>query len=197
MAEYYDVILVSEQRLKEYTGLDDNVRVEDITPFILNAQDIYIQNVLGTKFFNRLKDGVRLDNLTDDEFDLLQDYVSKPLMHYSLYLMLPVIKYKIAAKGILNGVSEETTATNLEELKFLRQSTLDTAEFYMKRLVEHLKDYPGRFTDYEVPGTKGMRPDKQTPYFSGLVTKEPRRRYKKDCEDCNPLYGEVNKDNLN
>jgi hypothetical protein len=187
--EYYDTILVSEQRLKEYTGLDENIRVEDITSYILNAQDIYLQNILGTKFFNRLKDGVREDDLTNDEFELLQDYVSKPLMHYSLYLMMPNIKYKIVNKGILNGASEDTTTTTLEELKYLRQSTLDTAEFYAKRLVEHLKDYPGKFAEYEVPGVFGMKPDKKTPYFSGLVTKEPRKRYKNDCDDCDPLYG--------
>jgi len=183
--EYYDVLLVSEQRLKEYTGLDENVRVEDITPFILNAQDIYIQNILGSKFYNRLKDGVRLDNLNEDEFNLLQDYISKALMHYGLYLLLPHIKYKIVQKGILNGASEETTPTNLEELKYLRQSTLDTAEFYQKRLLKELKDFPGRFPEYEVYGTIGMNPDKSSPYFSGLVTKIPNKRSK----DCNVIEG--------
>ena len=47
----YTALLVSEQRMKQWTSLDENVRVEDITPFIINAQDIYIQDALGTKFY--------------------------------------------------------------------------------------------------------------------------------------------------
>ncbi len=180
-----EVLLVSEMRLKEYGGLDENIRVEDITYNILSAQDLWIQPILGTKFYNRLKEGVRLDNLTSDENELLQDYVAKTLIFYSIYLMLPVIKYKIVQKGILNGASEETTPTNLEELKYLRQSTLDRSEFYQKRLLEFLKDYPGKFPEYEVYGTKGMSPDKTSPYFSGLVTKIPNRKI----QDCNIIEG--------
>ena len=52
-------------------------------------------------------------------------------MQYALYMMLPTIKYRIVEKGIVSGTSEET-ATNLDELKYLRQSVLDTAEFYNK-----------------------------------------------------------------
>ena len=51
-------LLVSEQRMKQWTQLDDNVRLNEITPHILQAQDIYLQNVLGTRLFDRLKAGV-------------------------------------------------------------------------------------------------------------------------------------------
>ena len=189
-----EVLLVSEERLKSYTSIDDNVRVEEITPYILQAQDLYIQPVLGTLFYERLKEGVRLDNLNNFEDELLQEYVAKPLMYYAFYLMLPFIKYKVVQKGILNGSSEETTPTNLDELKYLRQSTINTAEFYQKRLVLRLRDFPGRFEQYDVPGITGMRPDKTNPYFSGLVTKAART-HRRDCLDCDPLFGPIKNNN--
>ena len=185
----YDVKFVSEQRLKTYTALDENIRVKDITPFILNAQDLYIQPLLGTKFYKHLKDQIINNNLSGDEDSFIDDYVAKATMYYSLYLMLPTLKYKIVDKGILNGASEDTTATTLDELKYLRQSAIDTAEFFAKRLIEFLKDNPGMFPQYENPGVKGMMPDRSTPYFSGLVTKTPYRKYNNGCADCNPLQG--------
>lgn len=185
-----EVLLISEERLKSYSAMDENVRVETITPFILQAQDLYIQPVLGTRLYERLKDGVRLDNLNPLEDELLQEYIAKPLLHYSLYLMLPFIKYKLVAKGLLSGTSEETTPTDLNELKYLRQATLDTAEFYTKRLIVQLKDYPGRFSEYEIPGVTGMRPDKSNPYFSGLVTKASRSGRRVD-PNCDILYGPI------
>lgn len=184
----YDVKFVSEQRLKTYTALDENIRVKDITPFILNAQDIYLQPILGTKFYKHLKDQILTNTLSSDEDLLVDDYIAKPTMYYSLYLMLPTLKYKIVDKGILNGASEDTTATTLDELKYLRQSTIDTAEFFAKRLLEFLKDNPGMFPQYENPGVKGMLPDRSTPYFSGLVTKIPNRN-RNIIKDCNPLSG--------
>ena len=184
------VLLVSEQRLKQWTQLDDNVRMNEITPHILQAQDIYIQNSLGTLLYDRIKDGIVADDLTANETTLLKDYIGPTLMQYALYLMLPSIKYKVANQGVLNGSSEETTATTLEELKFLRQTVLDTAEFYNKRLVKYFFDNPGMFPQYDAPGTDGMMPDKKNPYFSGLVTGKSNLNYYEekygDCTDCGP-----------
>jgi len=112
-------------------------------------------------------------------------------MQYALYLMLPHIKYKIVDKGILNGTSEETQATTLDELKYLRESTLNTAQFYNERVIEYFRDNPGMFPDYETPGTDGMYPNKQTPYFSGLVTQVPKygkTYYEEKCDGCD-IYG--------
>lgn len=184
------VLLVSEQRLKQWTQLDDNVRMNEITPHILQAQDIYIQNALGTLLYNRIKDGIVADDLNADETTLLKDYIGPCLMQYALYLMLPSIKYKIVNQGVLNGSSEETNPTTLDELKYLRQSILDTAEFYNKRLVKFFYDNPGMFPQYDAPGTDGMMPDKKNPYFSGLVTGKSNLNYYEekygDCTDCGP-----------
>ena len=184
---YYDALFCSEQRMKNYTSLDENVRVKDLTPHILNAQDLYLQPILGTKFYQHLKDGIVNNSLSDDEQELCDDYIAKTVMYYSLYLVLPHIKYKMVDKGLLNGASEDTNPTTLEELVYLRQNAMDTAEFFAKRLVEHLKDYPGKYPQYENPGTKGMMPDKSTTYFSGLQTKVPHRKIIKN--DCDPLDG--------
>lgn len=184
------VLLVSEQRMKQWTQLDDNVRMNEITPHILQAQDIYIQNSLGTLLYTRIKDGVVANDLNSDETTLLKDYIGPTLMQYALYLMLPSIKYKVANQGVLNGSSEETTPTTLDELKYLRQTVLDLAEFYNKRLVKFFIDNPGMFPQYDAPGTDGMMPDKKNPYFSGLVTGKSNLNYYEekygDCDDCGP-----------
>ena len=184
------VLLVSEQRMKEWTSLDNNIRIDVLTPSILNAQEIYIQDTLGTPFFNRLKEGVRLNDLTVDESDFLRDYVGPTLMQYALYLIMPNLKYKFVEKGIVSGASEETTGTTLEELKYLRETALDTAQFYDERMKENLKDFPNRFPIYKTWNTIGMAPNKQNTYFSGLQTNIRKRNdlyIYKDCgTDCDP-----------
>jgi hypothetical protein len=163
-------LLISEQRVKQLTSLDQNVRVEDITPFIIQSQDLYRYPRLGFKFFDRLKQGVIDNDLNLNEQKLLNDYIGPMLANYSLYHMLPGLKYKFVDKGILSGNSEETTQTSLDELDYLRNNIRNTAEFYDERLREYLCDQPaGTFPEYTNPGTEGLPPSHETGYFSGLV----------------------------
>jgi len=186
-------LMVSEQRLKQYTALDNNTRVEEITPWILAAQDVYMQDVLGTTFYNHLKDAIINSTLNGDETTLLNDYIAPPLMHFALYLMLPTLKYKIVEKGLLSGTSEETAPTSLDELQYVRKSEQDLAQFYMERLREYLRNNPGLFPQYDAPDPlDGMNPNKAKPYFSGLVTSGIRKYktwYEDYCDECNPDLG--------
>ena len=186
------VLLVSEQRMKQWTSLDNNIRIDVLTPSILQAQDIYIQDTLGTPFYKRLKEGVIANDLDVNESAFLKDYVGPCLIQYALYLLLPNLKYKYVEKGILNGTSEETGATTLDEMKYLREQAVDTAEFYNKRMLEYLQDHPIMFPLYLNPTPNdGMNPNRQNPYFSGLQTNIPARRNDlwiyADCGvDCDP-----------
>ena len=188
------VLLVSEQRMKQWTQLDNNIRIDMLTPSILQAQDIYIQDRLGTLFYTRLKEGVINDDLSTDEANFLKDYVGPTLMQYALYMVLPHLKYKMVEKGLLSGSSEESTQTSLDELKYMRESAMDTAQFYDERMLEYLRDNPGMFPQYETPGTDGMYPNKKTPYFSGLVTDVRKKKASyydekcPDCDDCGNCY---------
>ena len=186
-----NVLLVSEQRMKQWTSLDNNIRIDVLTPSIIQAQDIYIQDTLGTLFYKILKAGVIANDLTANESAFLKDYVGPCLIQYALYLLLPNLKYKMVEAGIVNGTSEETQATTLDEMKYLRESALDTAQFYNQRMLEYLQDNPGMFVTYNNPGTDGMQPNKDTPYFSGLQTEIPLLRNDlyiyADCGlDCDP-----------
>lgn len=191
----YTALLVSEQRLKQYTSLDVNTRVEEITPWLIAAQDVYVQDLLGTTFFNELKDGVINNTLNSNERGLLNNYIQPMLCHYALYLMLPSIKYKIVEKGLLSGTSEETAPTTLEELQYVRQAELDLAQFYQERTREYLRNNPGMFPSYDAWNTlDGMAPNRRRPYFSGLVTNGIRPNYTNyydercdgDCADYGP-----------
>ena len=163
------VLLVSENKLKAFTALHENVRVEDIAPFVQQAQDLYLQPSLGTKFFKSLKEAVYTNTLTAEETDLLEDYIAPMLIHRAFALSIPFIKYKVVDKGVLSGTSETASQTTLDEVQYLISKVEDTAQFYAQRLREFFFDHPGMFPDYINPGIYGMMPDRTSPYFSGLV----------------------------
>lgn len=163
------VIFVSEEKIKAYTQMHENVQVQDVVPSVLMAQDIYLQPMLGTKFYNSLKTKILAGTLNPDETVLVSEYVAPYMMNWGFAMALPWLKYKVVDKGILSGTSETASQTTKEELEFLISKVESTAQFYGQRLREFLFDNPGMFPDYENPGVDGMLPNRNSPYFSGLT----------------------------
>ena len=163
------VIFVSEEKIKAYTQMHENVQVQDVVPSVLMAQDIYLQPMLGTKFYNSLKTKILAGTLNPDETVLVAEYVAPYMMNWGFAMALPWLKYKVVDKGILSGTSETASQTTKEELEFLISKVESTAQFYGQRLREFLFDNPGMFPDYENPGVDGMMPNRNSPYFSGLT----------------------------
>ncbi len=164
------VIMISEARLKKLTSIHANVEPDELLPFVTQAQDLKLQDVLGTKFYKNLKDSIADDTLTTEEEELLNDYIAPFLAQYALYYALPSINYKVTNKAVLNPSSEESLNADLEQLKYLRQSVRDTAEFYESRLRDYLCDFSDYFPDYVNPGTTGMTPSLAKNSTSGIFT---------------------------
>lgn len=163
------VIFVSEEKIKAFTQMHENVQTQDIVPSILQAQDIYLQPMLGTKFYTALKAKILANTLTPDETTLVADYIAPYIVNWGFAMAIPFLKYKIVDKGILSGTSETASQTTLDEVQFLIAKVENTAQFYGQRMREFLFDHPGMFVDYENPGVNGMLPDRTSPYFSGLT----------------------------
>lgn len=162
-------LFISENRLKRLTAVHLNVEPDEITPFVLNAQDVYIQELLGTKFYNNLKESVLSGTTTVAEKTLLDDYIAPCLANYAVYLALPSFNYKMKNKSVLNPSAEEAQNTDLTELKYLRESIKNMADFYRERSREYLYDNESYFPDYINPGVDGMMPNKHNTYSSGIV----------------------------
>ena len=134
------VLFISEARLKKLTAVHDNVEPQELTPFVVQAQDIYIQEILGTRFYQTLKDKITNDTVTGYYQTLLNEYIAPTLANYSVYLAFPSLNYKIKNKAVLTPTSEESQSTDLTSLKYVRGSVLDTAQFYAERTREYLRD---------------------------------------------------------
>ena len=163
-----DYLFISEARLKALTQVHTNVEPDDLTIFVVQAQDIYIQELLGTFFYNNLKDRAFSGTTSSEEETLIDYYLAPMLANYTLYLALPSLNYKIKNKSVLNPSAEEAENTDLQEIKYLRGSVKDTAEFYTERAREYLRDNQEYFSDYINPGTDGMMPNRHNPYFQGI-----------------------------
>lgn len=153
------VLLISEQKIKSFTDVNENVYVSDLIPGIIASQDLDLQPLLGSKFYDGLKARVLANTQTVDETLLLDDFISPFLLNQSVYRILPNIKFKLMNKSVLSPSSETANSITLEEFVYLRNDQLNTAVFYRERLRNYLVQHRNLYPDYVDPDFKGIIPD--------------------------------------
>ena len=163
------VLFVSEEKLKTFTSINFNLDPNDLRPFVITAQDMYLRNYLGSTFYKEIKAEVVLGSISANNTILLDEYISSAVVNYALYLALPFLKYKLLNKGVLSATAENATAAGLDELKYLRSEVLKSAEFYMAQMQDHIQRNLSNYPTYSANvSTDGEPHDSTTPYFSGI-----------------------------
>jgi hypothetical protein len=188
------VYFISTQYLRENTPIEDNVDDDKIAPFIIQAQDTYLQEGIGETFYNRLKEGVQNNDLNYNELAFMRNFVQPLVAQYAFYLMFPFLNYKATNKSIAKESSEFSTPSELDEIKYLRSSILDLAEFYKRRMIKWLSDFPGTFPQYDNPSARDNMPKSYQSYFNGIYMPYPSkmnniRNYSEPFGPLNPCGG--------
>jgi hypothetical protein len=164
-------LFVSEEKLKAFTTVNQNVSPLDIVPNILVAQDIELQFYLGSTFYFSIQDQVLNGTVTPENQFLLDNYISKALIQWGLMRALPNLKYKIYNKSVLSPTAENADSIDLEELQFLQQQCRDTGNVYATRMVEWINLHPGDYSVYfSQKVTDGLLPSYADPIYGGIVT---------------------------
>ena len=169
-------LFISEQRLESLTAIHDNVEPDDLMPYVVQAQDVYIQDIVGTTLYNHLKNQIIGGTLTGAETTLIDDYLANTAANYALYMALPTLNYKFKNKAVLSPSAEEAVNVGLDELKYLRDSVLDTAQYYAQRAIDYLCNNESDFPTYQNPkASDGVLPNKNTQYNAGIFIPSSNR----------------------
>ena len=134
-----EVILISEDKIRQYSNINNNVDSKLLTNAIIVQQDINIQRLLGTKLYHRLLDDVKIDNVTGNYKILLDEWVQPALLWWSIYEILE----NIYTRPRNNGLLSPTGGENSKEVDYslysrLRESAKQKAQYYSEMLARYL-----------------------------------------------------------
>ena len=175
------VLLISETKLKAFTNINKNVDMDVLKAEVQIAQDIDLQTILGTKFYNHLLSQVSATGNTfnADETTLVNDYIQPFLIQQAYFQAIPHLMYRSMNRGIVEGIMENATSVDIETMKYLRSLQKQRADFYMTRLQDYLLIGRGqnKFPDYTSQSTiDGMIPDRTQKYNNGIFLKHTTRK---------------------
>lgn len=175
------VLLISETKLKAFTNINKNVDMDVLKAEVQIAQDIDLQTILGTKFYNHLLSQVSATGNTFNaqEKELIDSYVQPFLLQQSYYQAIPQIMYRTMNNGIMSGTMENAQSVDIATMQYLRSIQKQRADFYMTRLQDYLLIGKGSnvFPDYVTQSTRdGMIPDRSQKYMNGISLKNTTRK---------------------
>ena len=175
------VLLISETKLKNFTNINKNVDMDVLKAEIQIAQDIDLQTILGTLFYNHLLSQVSSTGNTFNaqETTLVNEYIQPYLIQTAYFNAIPHIMYRTMNNGIMSGTMENAQSVDIATMQYLRNIQKSRADFYMTRLQDYLLIGYGSnvFPQYLTQSTRdGMVPDRSQKYMSGISLKNTTRK---------------------
>jgi hypothetical protein len=163
-------LLINKEDVPKRTFLNGNVDIDQWIQYVELAQEIHIQNVLGTDLLAQCKSLITAGTLGDagnEAYETLVETWTKPaLVWWTMVEYLPFANYQLSNKGIYKHTSENADGVDKSEVDALTEKARDTAQYYTERLVRYLCNNSESFTEYTSNSDEDISPDKDV-NFSG------------------------------
>ena len=162
-------LFVTREDIVKFTAMNGNVDTDKFIQFVKIAQDIHIQNYLGSKLFNKINDAIVAGTLANPYLSLLKDYIKPMVIHFAMVEYLPFAAYTIANKGVFKHNSENSTNVEKNEVDFLIEKERDIAQHYTNRFIDYMSYNQVSFPEYNTNSNGDMFPDSDANFVSWVL----------------------------
>jgi hypothetical protein len=161
-------LFISRTDLVKNSIIDGNTDTDKFIQFIRIAQEIDIQNYLGTDLYNKISADIIAGTLTGDYLNLVNDYVQPMLIWWAQVNYLPYAAYQIKNGGVFKHTSENSESVSKNEVDYLVEKARNTAEYYTRRFVDYMSFNSSTFPEYNSNSDSDVYPDTDS-LFNGWV----------------------------
>lgn len=165
-------LFITTDDLRRKSIIGGAVDADKFVQFIEVAQDIHIQNYLGTKLYNKISTLIINDTIDDAGNavykTLLNDYLTPMLIWFAQSDYYMFASYQVSNGGVFRHRSESSETPSMQEIKSLVDSSRDKAEFYVRRFLDYMDNNSNSYPEYNDVNEDGMYPDKNE-NFNGWV----------------------------
>jgi len=139
-------LIISQKDIKRFTAMNGSIDSDLFLQYILIAQEIHIQNYLGSNLLEKIQDDIIAGTLTGNYLNLVTKFVKPMLIHYAMAEYLSFAGYTISNKGVYKHSSENAETASNQDIKELISAETRIAEHYTQRFIDFMctnsSDYP-------------------------------------------------------
>lgn len=157
-------LFVTRDDIVKFTALNGNIDTDKFIQWVKVAQDIHIQNYLGTKLFNKINNDIVANTLANPYLMLLNVYIKPMVIHWAMVEYMPFAAYTIANKGVFKHGSENSTNVEKSEVDFLVEKERSIAQNYTRRFIDYMCFNQSSFPEYNTNSNADVYPEKQADF---------------------------------
>ncbi len=161
-------LFISRTDLVKNSIIDGNTDTDKFIQFIKIAQEIEVQNYLGTDLYNKISADIVAGSLAGNYLSLVNDYVQPMLIWWAQVNYLPYAAYQIKNGGVFKHTSENAESVSKSEVDYLVAKARDTAEYYTRRFIDYMSFNDNLFPEYRSNSDSDVYPDSDS-LFNGWV----------------------------
>lgn len=147
-----NVLLISEELLKTYSYINENVQSDELRYAIMVSQNIEIQESLGTNLYQYILDAVDNGTISSpanaNYKHLLDKYIQPALVGYSLFRAIDNFMAKLMSVGMVQNRSEQGNQIDFKLFLHIKTQAKQDAEFQDNLLRRHLIFKSGLYPEY-------------------------------------------------
>jgi hypothetical protein len=166
-------LFITRNDIIKNSPLQGAIDADRLLPFVRTAQDKYMLNLLGTVLFYYLQEKIAdgtLDDLSVFYQDLMNDHIKPTLIWYSCVEYIPFSGIQFKSEGALKYRSEQGETPSKNEIDYLLNKAMNSADFYSTRTQNYLIAYSNQIPQYleSVGNLTQVYPDFSNQYFGGI-----------------------------
>jgi len=143
-------LFINRTDLVRNSILDGNVDTDKFIQFIKLAQEIHVQNYMGTDLYNGLTAAIpTIDAVANARWKtLLNDYIVPMLIWYAQVDYLPFAAYQVRNGGVFKHTSETAETVSKNEVDYLVEKARTNAEWYSRRFIDFMAFNQSTYPEY-------------------------------------------------
>ena len=167
-------LLITREELLKYTSIGGQTDMDKIVASMIVAEQITIQEQLGTQLYNKLKQLINDDTINDpgnEKYKFLMDnFVIQMMAHYTAAALYLVLRYQVNNSGIQIPTSADSLVPDASEVSTLSQNESDRGSFYIQRFIDYMCFNSAQYPEWTSNTNDDLSPSygkNRTPFYLG------------------------------
>ena len=140
-----NILFISEDFVKSNSNLNDNMFGKNLLPAMREAQDVFLQQIIGCSLYNKLIELIDNEEIGDTGNELYKELLDNQIRPYLLYQtlvqLIPVINAKLVNFGTTQSNDEHLVNLSQGDVTVLTGHYQTMADFYCRRLQEFILNH--------------------------------------------------------
>lgn len=172
---------ISETYLKDNSPLNNAVDMTDVYPFAKTAEEVYIQEAIGTCLYDDLIAKIIASKaspptvMSTVDIDLCKK-IRSCMVWLTTYDALPFIWVKIRNIGLVKQNGDNLETTSQAEMTYIRSQIKNKQDFYLRLLQSFLCENSADYPEYtcSCADCSGVGPNTNVSNSMGIVLDGPK-----------------------